>query len=211
MAGFFRQLPTADFFYTAEETNALYERVRSGDEQAAQLMITGNIRQVVQCVKKYRYLQDTVKNELVQVALYVLVRCVRKVGLGSLDGKDTKNPYGYIRRSVKRQLITALDGDRLRSSGPTHRRRMRLNGQETPAITIGDVAKLRNKTPDAIGYVDLVECVNLALKTEQDRKIFEFLCEGHDQTSIGVLLGLTRARISQIISGIRKRLTEVME
>lgn len=179
MGGFFKQLPKADFHLTAEETNALYERVRSGDKQAADLMITGNIRQVVQCVKKYSQLQDSTKNELVQVALYTLVRCVNKIA----KGRETPNCFGYIRFCVKRQLLEIF--------------------REKKEILFKDFDK---SGVDNLGYIDLMDSVELALLTDGDRLVFNLLSQGYNQEEIGKRMGLGKARINQIIKGIRERL-----
>jgi RNA polymerase sigma factor (sigma-70 family) len=166
---------------TSEENKSLYARIKLGDEDARQQMITGHMPLVIHIVDKFigthpsiEYLRDDLMSE----GFLALTESVTKLVVKDID-EPTAYLYSIVRRAVAGAACTV--GDR-------------------PRATERDIFG-----PNSSNEIDLLDELDAVCLTDTDRKLVELRRAGYSFHEIAEEIGKSHLSVWRDFDAIRTR------
>lgn len=219
-------LGTQDLPHQIEETQLqqMVAKLRGGDDSVINPIIEGHIRLAMSIVAKYVAKHPRRKNDIIGAALAGLTEGVRKAQTALYD--DNITPYLVV--LVHRAISDFLEKDHLipigrqyiRSRGgytafsdalPFERPICHLSlspmfkdiGDEENGEEEFDLSPAtRDTSQDKLIADDLLNQLQL---TWVEQQVIDLKCEGYNGEAIAKKMGCSRARICQILTGVRER------
>src|SRR5918999_880994 len=199
-----------------EEERQLPRRARSGDKEAAERLVTANLRFVISYVKKYQG-RGLGLAELVCIGNEGLLKAVKKFDPDK-GVKFISYAVWWIRQTVLQALAEQTRSVRIPLNQNSNLVRLsRVDTALTQALgrspTDEEIAAEMGEPVEAQARREFLERMFEKYLTERERKILYLyygLDEGEERTleEIGSLLGVTRERIRQIRNRAFEKLRE---
>lgn len=171
--------------------------------------------------------------ELLEVARQVAVRHARSYGRGDVDDLVGQawlvlveeyprlvERFGepvdraLVGRMVRFRLVDYVRTQRGRYRRKAHDQAVSLDGLREVGFDVPDEAVVVGEVDEPVGVAELVETAvgcQPAWLRGQTRLICEWIAAGRTQTEIAVELGVSEARVSQLVAQIGERVREVHE
>lgn len=129
--------------------------------------------------------------EIISEMLFALTKGTQQMALGRLESHGANpNPTGFLRVWVQRSIVRYLRTNRI-----LHRK----------VVFSSDFNRHQARET---GTNELVEIISKLPLTETKRKILELRAQSKTYDEIGEEIGITKARVEQVIREIRERVLE---
>jgi RNA polymerase sigma factor (sigma-70 family) len=214
-----RNDPTYPKELKPEELEILIGQLRSANSKEVETaLFNAHVRIGMNIVGKYAYqlsknypldpnMEDDLINEMCMGIIIGIKRAVMKLKDNNITGfiilRIHKRLSSFIKKEYKshKRIIDLERGSnkRLDELVPEHNTKGKKNKFELRASIHN---KSRNNN---IKMIELMEIINLSIKTEAEQKVFNMREQGYRDHEIASELGVTRERVNQIRSKIRKR------